>query len=1268
MDRISKDRRLVNAVHSAIEQLEARVFFSAVNVGINTGQTFQTIEGFGAAMTPWDLKPEYQDPKFFDTIVNDLGTTMARAAILPTAETKNDDADPNHINFAAFDSNSLSMPFEFFKALQDRGVGKFVGSVWTAPAWMKTNQIYTDGGELRPDERGEFAEYLSAVAQIARNDYGVNLSAISPQNEPYFVEPYESTTYNNQQLRETVRSVMRRFNSDGLSTKILLPEDLIFEDRNAWYVNAIMNDPETKNFNGAFAGHGLTGHWTQLRDTLAPFNREFWMTETSGNSPTWEGAIGVANSIMSAIGDANASAYLYWQFSESSANAKWSLMIDGQPTPKYYAAKQFFRYIRPGMVHVGTTSSDSGVRVASFRDSKTGAMTTVILNTTGDADDITLDLSGGSAPGSYRVYRSSSSENMASLGTITGGSHFTMNVPGLSIVTITNVAEPTVHTAGSAVAADAVEAKTSDFVSQNSFFDNAMKGYNDSLTKQIAGGADVNQVASNGWTPLMSAAASPRGGSINTLQNLIDHGASVTVRNNEGWTPLHAAAANTFTKNDASKTMQADKITALINAGADVNARDNNGRTALMWAGWMGAYLGFTEDPSVINALLAKGADPFLKDNFGKTALDYAKSEGYSRQVVDALVKAMGLDKTKPSGDVVDVSPDPRATSVTDFTINFSERVLNFDLTDITLTRNGVAVDLPSGAALTANDDQHFQLSGMGGTTAAPGTYVITVSVSDITDPSGNALAAAFSDTWTLGNTPPPPDQTPFHGTPFKIGKSLGTTTIQFEDFDNGGEAVAYHDTDSTNNGKATYRTSAVDIQTTSDTGGGYNVGYTKVGEWLEYTIHVNDTGAYDFNFRLASTGSNGKFHVAIDSADVTGALTVPNTAGYQTWKTLTKSGVNLTAGDHVLRIALDTASSNGSVGNFNYFTVAPSTGNPPPPDQTPFHGTPFAVGSTPATIQAEDFDNGGEGIAYHDTDAANNGGQYRTTGVDLETTGDAGGGYHVAYAKAGEWLEYTINVSQAGTYGFDFRVASKGLGGKFHASIDGTDKTGQLQVPDTGGWNAFKDVTKTGVSLSAGQHILRLTFDTVGGSTFAGNFNWMKVTLTSSNPTGTTLTNSTSAYVRGGTSAALNFGSDPTLVVKKHTDPSSTREAYLKFDLSPISTINSAKLRLFGALNDTSSTSVQTQVFGGAGTSWDESTLTWNTRPATTGSALSTITVTGTAKQWYELDLTSFLKAEKAAGHNTVTLVLKNPTQQNALIVFNSDDASGNKPQLVIS
>ena len=79
---------------------------------------------------------------------------------------------------------------------------------------------------------------------------------------------------------------------------------------------------------------------------------------------------------------------------------------------------------------------------------------------------------------------------------------------------------------------------------------------------------------------------------------------------------------------------------------------------------------------------------------------------------------------------------------------------------------------------------------------------------------------------------------------------------------------------------------------------------------------------------------------------------------------------------------------------------------------QSPYWGVPFAI---PVTIQAEDFDNGGEGIAYHETTVQNIPGQYRETGVDVEACGDVGGGYDIGYIDGGEWLEYTVNVPQTG-------------------------------------------------------------------------------------------------------------------------------------------------------------------------------------------------------------------------------------------------------------
>src|SRR5438046_1879364 len=111
---MSSTRKFRHHAAPAAEPLDHPPFLTAAPVNINTAQKFQTIEGFGAAMTPWELKGEYTTPAFFDTIVNDLGASMARAAILPTAERVNDDADPNHINLAGFDHKALAMPFEFF--------------------------------------------------------------------------------------------------------------------------------------------------------------------------------------------------------------------------------------------------------------------------------------------------------------------------------------------------------------------------------------------------------------------------------------------------------------------------------------------------------------------------------------------------------------------------------------------------------------------------------------------------------------------------------------------------------------------------------------------------------------------------------------------------------------------------------------------------------------------------------------------------------------------------------------------------------------------------------------------------------------------------------------------------------------------------------------------------------------------------------------------------------------------------------------------------
>lgn len=152
---------------------------------------------------------------------------------------------------------------------------------------------------------------------------------------------------------------------------------------------------------------------------------------------------------------------------------------------------------------------------------------------------------------------------------------------------------------------------------------------------------------------------------------------------------------------------------------------------------------------------------------------------------------------------------------------------------------------------------------------------------------------------------------------------------------------------------------------------------------------------------------------------------------------------------------------------------------------RSPYGGTPWPV---PGVIQAENYDIGGPGFAYNDSDAGNNGGQYRSDSVDLEVCGE--GGYNVGWANAGEWLETTVNVAHTGSYAITLRAASEWSQIQGHVEFDGVDVTGLMTAPATGGWQIYADVTEPNVALTEGQHVMRVIFD-------GGAWNLNHITLT---------------------------------------------------------------------------------------------------------------------------------------------------------------------------
>jgi hypothetical protein len=337
------------------------------------------------------------------------------------------------------------------------------------------------------------------------------------------------------------------------------------------------------------------------------------------------------------------------------------------------------------------------------------------------------------------------------------------------------------------------------------------------------------------------------------------------------------------------------------------------------------------------------------------------------------------------------------------------------------------------------------------------------------------------------GGTPPPGgSSTPYTGTPTAL-----PGTLQLENFDNGAEGVAYHDGSVGNEG-GTYRSSGVDVEQTTDAGGGYNLGWAYEGEWLAYTVNVASAGTYTLEVRVASLDPGGSFHIETNGVDRTGPITVPDTGGWQNWVTIRRTGITLPAGQQSLRLVLDADGDSGAVGNFNYLRV---TSGGSAPATSPFNGSPAVL---PGTVQFENFDNGADGAAYHDLSSENSGGQHRSTGVDIEATSDSGGGFSVGWAFEGEWLAYTVNVASAGTYDIEARVASAGSGGTFHIEVNGVDRTGPFTVPNTGSWQSWVTLRKTGLSLNAGQQVWRVVLDSDGSSGAVGNFNYFRVVAAS--------------------------------------------------------------------------------------------------------------------------------------------------------------------------
>jgi glucuronoarabinoxylan endo-1,4-beta-xylanase len=397
--------RLASIVASTI--LLASAVASAQTDAINFGTTYQTIRGFGTSTAWQPVLNSTQANNLFGVGAGQVGLTILRSRIDPSSTTGGS-------NWATERSN----------AQQAQSINSQVivfATPWTPPAVWKSNGS-VDDGTLNTADYDNFANYLNAFIAYEKAG-GVNLYAISVQNEPDFLPSYESCGYSGAQMDAWIAQEGGKIN-----TKLMMPES---DSYNLNESDPTLNDSNAVGHVSIVAGHNYgvnPFYYTNAKNK----GKDVWMTEvtyTPANGaaqPSISDAIAAAELYHQSMAVAQYNAYVYW----------WTpLMLNGNsPNLDAYALGQYSKFVRPGYVMTGANNNPtSGVYVTSYKGNNNYVI--VAINSNGGSSNITFNISGATVT-SVTPYQTSASNQLAQLGAVgVSNDSFTYSLPGQSITT-----------------------------------------------------------------------------------------------------------------------------------------------------------------------------------------------------------------------------------------------------------------------------------------------------------------------------------------------------------------------------------------------------------------------------------------------------------------------------------------------------------------------------------------------------------------------------------------------------------------------------------------------------------------------------------------------------------------------------------------------------------------------------------------------------------------------------------------------------------------
>lgn len=466
-----------------------RVTASAAALTIHPTETHQTMEGFGTCLVSW--KPAvtvyYDRPEFPDFYLKQLGASVLRIDLWTDSAPKPQERWQD-ITWKDFSFEGKGARGKFFADLAQRlytasdGKLKVIATVWSPPGWMKVNGSLANGHPERknyglnfrtPGERGLWSGPLEGPEGEERFQYlgrnklrsdrylhfakllvewtryyrtlGIDLYALSAQNELSFSHYFESCVYSPEEYAELMRVIVWMFAHEGEKRPQLFgPEHMTFDlEKNRLYLESLASRPSALAGLDAIASHGyIDGYMADKRPDSAsafrklaePYGKKIWMTEGSTGGHIWPAPLHeIATSFLNALTEGGVSLLTPWVVVDDVANVHGLTAITGH-TKKTSVATHYFRFIRPGMVRVGVSSEAATLGAVACLDPVAGRLVLVLLNRTKDAVPVSMRLADSARLSVAEGYLTDSRRDCEMMDAWSGKSEVT--VPAESITTL----------------------------------------------------------------------------------------------------------------------------------------------------------------------------------------------------------------------------------------------------------------------------------------------------------------------------------------------------------------------------------------------------------------------------------------------------------------------------------------------------------------------------------------------------------------------------------------------------------------------------------------------------------------------------------------------------------------------------------------------------------------------------------------------------------------------------------------------------------------